>query len=131
LFQNVEGAALAAPFAFGGERRGLRRFVGPAWIRAESRVELVRAQAGVPVLQRYCGWPVMARKTLSSTGMEWVKTVAELAPERATRLELPLSAGPAGLASFAAGALGCIEMRVVFGVQLLAPRHVSRTKTWR
>ena len=50
MFQNVEGAALAAPFAFGGERRGLRRFVGPAWIRAESRVELVRAQAGVPVL---------------------------------------------------------------------------------
>ena len=44
-------------------------------------------------------FPVRARKTRSSTATERVKSVAEFAAESATRLELPLSAGPAGLAS--------------------------------
>ena len=32
----------------------------------------------------YCGLAVMARKTLSSTGTEWVKMVAAFAPGIAT-----------------------------------------------
>ena len=72
-----------------------------------------------------------ARKTRSSTATERVKSVAVSAPESATRLELPLSAGPAGCASVEDKSPGCSEMRVVLGVHLAAPRHVSRTKTWR
>ncbi len=49
----------------------------------------------------------------------------------ATRTELPLRAGPAGFASVVELSPGCIEMRVVFGVQEFAPIQVSRTKTWR
>ena len=75
--------------------------------------------------------PVSARKTRSSTAMERVNNVAAVAPGRATWVDLPLSAGPAGLVSVVAESLGCSEMRVVFGVQLVAPMHVSRTKTWR
>jgi len=79
----------------------------------------------------HCEFPVRARKTRSSTATERVKRVAALAPESATRLELPLSAGPAGFASVEDVSPGWSEMRVVFGVQLAVPRHVSRTKTWR
>lgn len=79
--------------------------------------------------------PVRARKTRSSTATEWVKIVAVAAPGTATRVELPLSAGPAGLASLDEEeeevSPGWSEMRVVFGVQDAAPRQVSRTKTWR
>jgi hypothetical protein len=65
-----------------------------------------------------------------------VKTVAVAAPGTATRAELPLRAGPAGFASLEEEeddevSPGWSEMRVVFGVQLAAPRQVSRTKTWR
>src|SRR5579864_5104358 len=66
---------------------------------------------------------------------ECVKTVAVVAPGTATRFELPLSAGPAGLASLddedEEVSPGWSEMRVVFGVHDVAPRQVSRTKTWR
>jgi hypothetical protein len=79
------------------------------------------------------GWllPVSARKTRSSTAIECVKTVAVAAPGTATRAELPLRAGPAGFASLEVVSPGCNEMRVVFGVQEVAPIHVSRTKTCR
>jgi hypothetical protein len=77
----------------------------------------------------YWGFAVSARKTRSSTATEWVKTVAEVAPEDATRLALPLRAGPAGLVLLLEGSPGWSEMRVVFGAQFAAPMHVSRTKT--
>ena len=72
-----------------------------------------------------------ARKTRSSTATERVKTVAVAAPGTATRAELPLRAGPAGFASLEDVSPGWSEMRVVFGVQDVAPMQVSRTKTWR
>ena len=80
---------------------------------------------------------VRARKTRSSTATERVKTVAVAAPGTATREELLLNAGPAGLASLEDeleeedASPGWSEMRVVFGVQFGAPMQVSRTKTWR
>ena len=78
------------------------------------------------------GWlPVSARKMRSSTATECVKTVAVAAPGTATRAELPLSAGPAGFASLEVVSPGWSEMRVVFGMQDVAPVQVSRTKTWR
>jgi len=40
-------------------------------------------------------------------------------------------AAAAGFAASEASSPGCMEMRVVFGVQPEAPRQVSRTKTWR
>ena len=74
---------------------------------------------------------VSARKTRSSTGMPGTKTVALVAPGRATWLALPLNAGPPGFASAAGPSPGCSEIRVVFGAHLAAPKHVSRTKTCR
>ena len=71
----------------------------------------------------------MARKTLSSTDTERVKSVEIFAPVKATWLALPLRAGPAGGASLAVPSPGCSEMRVVLGVQLDAPRQVSRMNT--
>src|SRR3984885_13089218 len=68
--------------------------------------------------------PVRARKTRSSTATERVKTVAVAAPGTATRAELPLSAGPAGFASLEDVSPGWSEMRVVFGMQDVAPRRV-------
>src|SRR5882757_4304392 len=45
---------------------------------------------------------------------------------------LPLMAGPAGFPPTVFASPGCVEMRVVFGVQVpVAPMQVSRTKTWR
>src|SRR5437879_3149237 len=44
---------------------------------------------------------------------------------------LPLSAGPAGFPGIEGESPGCSEIRVVFGVQLLVARQVSRTNTWR
>lgn len=46
-------------------------------------------------------------------------------------LARPLSAGPAGFAGSAGASPGWSEIRVVFGVQLEAPRQVSRRNTWR
>ena len=60
-----------------------------------------------------------------------MKTVAVAAPGTATRAELPLRAGPAGFTSLEEVSPGWREIRVVFGVHEEAPRHVSRTKTWR
>ncbi len=63
---------------------------------------------------------------------ECVKSVAIPAPGAATRRELPLIAGPAGFPEFSGAEPGWSEMRVVEGLQPAgAPRHVSRTKTWR
>ena len=70
----------------------------------------------------------------SSMATECVKIVAVAAPGTATRAELLLRAGPAGFASPEEdddASPGWSEMRVVFGVQLAAPMHVSRTNTWR
>jgi len=62
---------------------------------------------------------------------ERVNNVALPAPARATIFPLPLCAGPAGKLPLAGVLPGSREIRVVFGVQLAAPRHVSRTNTWR
>src|SRR5262249_18420935 len=78
-----------------------------------------------PAPANYGCLAVSARKTRSSTAMERVKIVAELAPGTATCEELLLSAGPAGLASVPDVSPGCKEMRVVCGVQGAAPRRVS------
>src|SRR3984885_4142991 len=75
--------------------------------------------------------PVRARKTRSSTATERVNSVAASPSARATCVELPLSAGPAGLTSVAAASPGCSDIRVSFGVQLVTPIQVSRTKTCR
>src|SRR2546430_5063946 len=49
-----------------------------------------------------------------------------------TPVPFPLIAGPAGFPPTVFASPGCVEMRVVFGVQEpVAPRQVSRTKTWR
>src|SRR5579859_1606423 len=49
-----------------------------------------------------------------------------------TPAPFPLIAGPAGFPPTVFASPGCVEMRVVFGVhEPVAPRHVSRTKTWR
>jgi len=60
-----------------------------------------------------------------------VNTVALLRSASATCLARPLSAGPTGLFEFAGVSPGEREMRVVFGVQFVAPRQVSRRNTWR
>ena len=49
-----------------------------------------------------------------------------------TPVPFPLIAGPAGFPPTVFASPGCVEMRVVFGVQEpVAPMQVSRTKTWR
>ena len=66
----------------------------------------------------------------SSTATECVKRVAAFALDSATLSALPLMAGPAGLLALVLEVSpGWSEMRVVFGVQFVAPRQVSRTKT--
>src|SRR5262245_27126529 len=59
--------------------------------------------------------PVMARKTLSSTGTEWVRMLEPVVPLTATFCALPLSAGPDGLAD-ALPEVACCVIRVVVGV---------------
>lgn len=73
---------------------------------------------------------VIARKTRSSTGTVGVKTVALFPLASATCFASPLRAGPTGL-ELSRPSPGSREMRVVFGVQLATPVHVSRIKTWR
>src|ERR1700739_600467 len=72
-----------------------------------------------------------ARTTLSSTATVGVKTVALLPPASAICFPKPAIAGPAGFAGSPEVPAYGSEMRVVAGVQLSAPRQVSRTKTWR
>src|SRR5271165_3620258 len=73
----------------------------------------------------------MARNTRSSTGMACVNTVEVLPSGKATCLAKPLIAGPAGFAALGVPSPGCKEILVVLGVQSAAPKHVSRTNTWR
>jgi hypothetical protein len=95
------------------------------WLR------IVKAGALFPHCKNYLGSAGIARNTPSSTGMVCVKDVEVLPSAKAICLASPLSAGPAGFAEFAGASPGCNEMRVVFGVQLLAPKQVSRKKTCR
>jgi hypothetical protein len=72
-----------------------------------------------------------ASTTPSSTATVGVNTVALFPSASAICLANPLIAGPAGFVPFAGASPGIIEIRVVFGVQLVAPRQVSRTNTCR
>src|SRR4029077_3043189 len=72
-----------------------------------------------------------ASTTLSSTDTVGVNTVALFLSVSAICLATPLIAGPAGFVPFAGASPGTIEIRVVFGVQSLAPTQVSRRNTWR
>jgi hypothetical protein len=71
----------------------------------------------------------IAKNTPSSTGIVRVNAVEALPSAKAICFARPLSAGPAGLPEFAGASPGCDEMRVVFGVQFVAPKHVSRRNT--
>ena len=68
---------------------------------------------------------------MSSTVTVGANIVALFSSTIAICFAVPLIAGPAGLLPLAGASPGIIEMRVVFGVQVLAPRHVSRTNTCR
>jgi hypothetical protein len=74
---------------------------------------------------------VTAKNTLSSTGTVGVNTVDVFPSGNAICFANPLNAGPAGFTVLEVPSPGCIEMRVVVGVQSAAPWHVSRTNTCR
>jgi len=57
--------------------------------------------------------------------------VAPFAPTMATCLAWPLIDGPASFEPGPDPSPACSEIRVVFGVQLVARRQVSRINTWR
>ena len=71
----------------------------------------------------------IATKTRSSTGAVGVNTVELFASVKAICFARPAIDGPASFAEFAGVSPGSSEIRVVFGVQFDAPRHVSRTNT--
>src|SRR5208283_2954631 len=79
----------------------------------------------------YLGSVGMARKTRSSMGTVGVRTVEVFPSARAICFAKPLIAGAAGFEESAGASPGCMEMRVVFGVQFGVFRQVSRRKTWR
>ena len=65
-------------------------------------------------------------------GMVRVKRVGVVAVETATAWAELEMAGPAGLLCRELASPGTSEIRVVAGVQeLVAPKQVSRRKTWR
>ena len=75
---------------------------------------------------------VRARKTRSSMGMVRVKSGGAAPLDKATAWAELERAGPAGLVCRELASPGTSEIRVVTGVQaVVAPKQVSRTKTWR
>lgn len=62
-------------------------------------------------------------------GIVGVNTVELFPSDKAICFARPARAGPAGFTEFEGVSPGCIEIRVVFGVQFEAPRQVSRTNT--
>ena len=99
---------------------------------AVSLTHLVRTLCGPWTTKAdYLGSVGMARKTRSSMGTVGVRGVEVFPSARAICFAKPLSAGAAGLEESTGASPGCIEMRVVLGVQFGVFKQVSRRKTWR